>query len=128
MVKIKQESHKPDICPVCGDDNLTYDGYFMQSVEEGLHYKWKCPKCEAAGEEWYELKFIAHMNIVPHHPKVKPAPKPCMSHDFCNGYQESNCCGATISVETPFCSKCKEHATNKCADCLDPLCNRRVTI
>lgn len=125
MKKLNQES---DVCPVCGNTNLIYDGFYMNSTEEGLHYKWECQECKSKGEKWYELKFTAHLNIIRSCPEIEPPSKPLMSRDFCKGYELSNCCEAPISVESPFCDRCKDHATNKCTDCLDPLCNKRIII
>jgi len=33
----------------------------------------------------------------------------------CEGYNLSNCCGATMYGD--ICSACKEHTDNQCADC-----------
>jgi len=47
----------------------------------------------------------------------------------CEGYKTSNCCGGTITEESPFCSICKEHASTLCVDCVlnDKCCGGTIT-
>jgi len=47
----------------------------------------------------------------------------------CEGYKTSNCCGGTITEESPFCSICKEHASTLCVDCvLNDKCSKAILI
>jgi len=46
------------ICPLCGCDDLEYDGYEVE--ETRCVYDWHCPKCDTFGREWHRLVFSGH--------------------------------------------------------------------
>lgn len=43
------------VCPVCGNEDLTYEE--MRADNVGNIYPWKCNQCGAEGEETYEVTF-----------------------------------------------------------------------
>lgn len=60
--KNKYTSNLNGKCPVCGNIELEYLEYFdYQLSGSSIYYRWNCPKCEAEGEEWYELHFVGHV-------------------------------------------------------------------
>lgn len=48
------------ICPVCGSDDLTFEG--MKADGDLNIYPWKCEDCGTEGEEQYTVTFIGHYN------------------------------------------------------------------
>lgn len=48
------------VCPVCGNEDLTYEERRVDNV--GNIYPWKCNQCGAEGEETYEVTFTGHYN------------------------------------------------------------------
>ena len=48
------------ICPVCDNEDLTYEEMRVDNV--GNIYPWKCNQCGAEGEETYEVTFTGHYN------------------------------------------------------------------
>jgi len=50
------------ICPVCGSSDLDYDSLKIDAGQVG--YPWTCNRCKSHGEEWSNLDFIEHTNIV----------------------------------------------------------------
>lgn len=54
----KYKEIEQGICPVCGSENLNYEG--LEPEEEMIVYPWTCENCGATGSEWYELQFAGH--------------------------------------------------------------------
>ena len=50
--------NEPDICRVCGGQNLRYDDMFIDF--DCAVYAWLCRDCKSEGRECYELKFISN--------------------------------------------------------------------
>ena len=50
------------------------------------------------------------------------------TRDECEGWSLSNCCGAIIYSDTDICTKCKEHCSNMCEDCIVEDCDDRVSL
>ena len=48
------------ICPVCGNEDLTFEG--MRADGDLNIYPWKCDECGAEGEEQYTVTFNGHYN------------------------------------------------------------------
>jgi len=46
----------------------------------------------------------------------------------CNGFELSSCCNAPMNTDIPFCSECKEHCGNMCADCEEIECTNKIII
>lgn len=46
------------VCPVCGNEDLTFDG--MRAEGDLNIYPWKCDECGAEGEEQYTVTFNGH--------------------------------------------------------------------
>lgn len=55
-----EDSHQPNICPVCGSNNLFYHKSH-KDYDNGLDRPWTCEDCGAEGIESYG--FIGHYNI-----------------------------------------------------------------
>jgi len=48
-------------CPVCGA-GLEYND--MEMCDDGLFYSWNCEACGAHGDEFYDVTFSTHGNVV----------------------------------------------------------------
>ena len=48
------------VCPVCGSEDLTFEG--MRAEDDLNIYPWKCEDCVTEGEEQYTIRFNGHYN------------------------------------------------------------------
>jgi hypothetical protein len=66
----EEKKHEPGTCPICGDTDLDFDGFIFEEDEQ-ISYNWKCNICNTTGQEWYQMNFIKHDNIISNQKKPK---------------------------------------------------------
>ena len=49
------------VCPYCEGEDLDYKQ--VQFEGDQCYFPWKCCKCGAKWEEWYNMDFIWHENL-----------------------------------------------------------------
>lgn len=50
------------VCPACGsDEGLDFDS--AEIADGHVKYPWTCEKCQATGDEFYEMNFVGHENV-----------------------------------------------------------------
>ena len=59
---IKKIYHKQGKCPVCGSEEITYDGSEIDG--QYMYYKCCCDKCNSTFDEFYELVYANIENII----------------------------------------------------------------
>ena len=52
----------PPLCPICGSEQITYDGSEIDG--QYMYYKCCCDKCNATFNEFYELVYAGMENII----------------------------------------------------------------
>ena len=50
------------VCPICGSGNLEYGS--LSQEDESIYYDWECKSCGASGQEWCDVVFSTHGNVI----------------------------------------------------------------